>query len=246
MLEAQKITAKASVSGHNRVTDFLRQQLIAGKLKVGDRLLPERELALRLDVSRPVVREALRSFEAMGIVEIRPGFGTVVKPLDTRIVGEFFGLAAMQHDYLLSDVFEVRIALERQAVWLACGRMRSSHRNSLLSAMRRIEETIDGPDAGGQADFDFHMALVAAAESPSLSGIYGVVAESLRSSHERIRRMIIDQSADNRQRMIDDHRAIIDALAAGDRERADRALMQRYWRAPGMAGLQDLPELPQD
>lgn len=226
------ITTKPVVSGHGRVAEFLRQQLREGHLKVGDRLLPERELASRLDVSRPVVREALRSLEAMGVLEIRAGFGTVVRAFDMKIIGEFFGLAAATQADVLDDILELRIALERQAVWLACRHLRPADEAKLKAAFQRIEATLEDPIAGAKADYDFHTALMEASGSPSLLGLYGVVAELVMNAHARLREMMVKSEA-NHARVLRDHRAILDALLARDEEEADRALMTHYWRGPG-------------
>jgi GntR family transcriptional regulator, transcriptional repressor for pyruvate dehydrogenase complex len=65
-----------ATGGYDRVLGFLRDQLLSGQLKTGDRLLPERELAALLGVGRPVLREALRALAMIGAVEIRHGIGT--------------------------------------------------------------------------------------------------------------------------------------------------------------------------
>jgi DNA-binding FadR family transcriptional regulator len=230
MSSTQDIIAKPSLSGHERVTEFLRKQLMEGRLKVGDRLLPERELAVRLGVSRPVVREALRSLAAMGILEIRAGFGTVVRPIDRRVIGDFFGLAAAQQLDLLDDILEVRIALERQAVWLACERMRKSDIAVLEAAFQRLEDTFDDPVEGAKADFEFHLALIGAGDSSSLSEMYNIAATLMKTSHANIR-AVMDRSEENRKAVLGAHRAILDALTAGDRAEADRALLKHYWRS---------------
>lgn len=201
-----------------------------GRLKVGDRLLPERELALRLDVSRPVVREALRSLAAMGILEIRAGFGTVVRPIDRRVIGDFFGLAAAQQLDLLDDILEVRIALERQAVWLACERLRKSDVAQLEAAFQRLEDTFEDPVEGAKADFEFHLALIQAGGSSSLNEMYNIAATLMKTSHANIR-AVMDRSEANRAAVLGAHRAIIDALIAGDRAEADKALLKHYWRS---------------
>ena len=60
------IQRDANEDGYDRVLSFLRDQLVTGRLKTGDRLLPERDLASALGVSRPVIREALRALATLG------------------------------------------------------------------------------------------------------------------------------------------------------------------------------------
>ena len=61
---------------------FFRDRLLSGELKVGDRLLGERELALVLGLSRPILREALRSLAMLGVLDIRQGHGAFVRSAD--------------------------------------------------------------------------------------------------------------------------------------------------------------------
>jgi DNA-binding FadR family transcriptional regulator len=68
--------------GFEKVFAFLRDRLLAGSLRPGDRLIPERELATQLGVSRPIVREALRALTVLGVVEIRDRVGTIVRRPD--------------------------------------------------------------------------------------------------------------------------------------------------------------------
>ena len=100
----------------------MREQLLTGRLKAGDRLLPERELATRLGVSRPVIREVLRALAAMGVIDIRHGHGSVVRRPDFSEMGDLFTLMLAQDDEVVEDVMEARIAIERHAIRLACSR----------------------------------------------------------------------------------------------------------------------------
>src|SRR5215212_9127441 len=88
--------AEAPASGFAKVFDFLREQLLDGSIRNGDRLLPERELALQLGVSRPIVREALRALSMMGVVEIRERVGTVVRQPDVSVLGDVFAFSLAQ------------------------------------------------------------------------------------------------------------------------------------------------------
>ena len=68
---------------YEEIVEQIRLLMAGGELKPGDKLLPERELADRLQVSRASVREAIRALEMMGFVEIRPGDGTFVRDRNT-------------------------------------------------------------------------------------------------------------------------------------------------------------------
>jgi len=216
-----------SSGGYDRVIAFMRQQLKTGRLKAGDRLLPERELATALGVSRPVVREALRTLAAIGAVEIRPGHGTIVTRPDFSIVGDFFSLALAQEPNVIDDVMEVRIAIERHAVRLACRRASENDMARLTSVYQEIVASLDDDVAGWRADFEFHRALVAAARSPTLSGVYDAISDLLRTSLKE-RRQHIREIEGMSSFLVDHHGKLLNALLERQEAAADRLLVEHF------------------
>jgi DNA-binding FadR family transcriptional regulator len=214
-------------TGYDRVLTFMRDQLMSGRLKTGDRLLAERDLAEALGVSRPVVREALRALAAIGAVEIRRGHGTVVRRPDFSTIAEFFSFVLAQEPDVVDDVMEARIAIERQAIRLACQRASAADLEKVAAAFRRIVDTIDDPRAGGQADFDFHATIVAAARSPTLSSVYAAISDLLRRSHLD-RRARIDDVEGIKAFLIDHHALMLAALLERDARRADELLARHF------------------
>src|SRR6478735_5297721 len=139
--------------GFEKVFAFLRERLLAGSLRPGDRLIPERDLAAQLGVSRPILREALRALTVLGVVEIRDRVGTIVRRPDLAVLNDFFTFAFAQRAELIDDVMQARIAIECQAVRLATQRATVLDLERLRTALARIIETIDDPDLGGLADY---------------------------------------------------------------------------------------------
>lgn len=214
-------------TGYDRVLGFMRDQLLSGRLKTGDRLLGERDLAEALGVSRPVVREALRALAAIGAVEIRRGHGTVVRRPDFSTLAEFFSFVLAQEPDVVDDVMEARIAIERQAIRLACQRASAADLEKVAAAFRRIVDTIDDPRSGGQADFDFHATIVAAARSPTLSSVYGAIADLLRRSHLDRRERIADVEG-IKAFLIDHHALMLTAMLERDADKADELLARHF------------------
>jgi|EndMetStandDraft_2_1072991.scaffolds.fasta_scaffold35665_2 GntR family transcriptional repressor for pyruvate dehydrogenase complex len=217
----------APSSGYERVLAFLRDQLLSGRLRAGDRLLSERDLATQLGVSRPVIREALRALAAFGAVDIRHGQGTVVRRPDLSAFGEFFSFVLAQQADAVEDVMEARVAIELHAIRLACRRAGPSDLDQCEEALRRIVATIDNVVEGGRADFHFHEVLVRAAHSPTLSSIYVATSNLLMHSHIERRREILDVEGIETF-LIDHHRAIFSALVARDVEQAEKLLRAHF------------------
>ena len=214
----------AEGSGFAKVFSFLRDQLLEGTIGNGDRLLPERELALRLGVSRPIVREALRALSMMGVVEIRERVGTVVCRPDISVLSDVFAFSLTQVPDAIEDVMEARIALECQAIRLACQRVTTADIERLRGALDAIEATLDDAD-GGLADFDFHLALVRASKSDTIMQLYGAMANLLRRSH-RDRRRVVDDAM--KRTVLEDHRRLLAVIIAGDGDAADLALRRHF------------------
>lgn len=213
--------------GFEKVFAFLRERLLAGSLKPGDRLIPERELAAQLGVSRPILREALRALTVLGVVEIRDRVGTIVRRPDVSVLNDFFTFAFAQQVDMVDDVMQARIAIECQAIRLACERATVSDLEKLQRALARIDETIDDPQTGGEADFDFHRALVAAGHSETLMVLHDSLGGLLRTSHRK-RRNLVEIFSALKTHLLEDHRRIFDAIAARNPERADAVLRRHF------------------
>lgn len=214
-------------SGYDRVVKFLRDQLLNGELKAGDSLLPERELSAKLGVSRPVLREALRALAMVGAVEIRHGVGTVITKPDVSILGEFFTFVLAHQPNVVDDVMQARIAIERQAVRLACRRATQSDYDRLAACLGEIIETIRTPELGALADFRFHESIVTASGSPTLINIYQSISMLMRRSHLDRREQII-QVEGIEEFLINHHRAIFSAIVERDEIKADELLGRHF------------------
>lgn len=212
---------------HARVVAFLPDQLLSGELKAGDLLLAERELALQLNVSRPIIREALRSLAMVGAVEIRHGVGTVVKRPDVSALGDVFSFMLAHHADVVSDIMEARKAIEHHAIRLACQRATESDLARLTDALGVIIDTIHDSELGGVADFKFHEAIVQASHSSTLVTLYASISQLMMRSHlERRERIIKIEGIE--EFLVDHHRLILDAVVKRDRNNAD-ALLERHF-----------------
>ena len=141
----------------DQVTDHIRSQIVSGDFEPGARLI-ERELAEQLGVSRVPVREALRRLESEGFVTVVPRRGVVVRPL-TR------------DD--LEDLFDVREALEVQAVRLAT---RRGSAEELAELERAVAEGVEALALGDQPRIEasnkaFHDIVVQMAHNELLTGL---------------------------------------------------------------------------
>ncbi|SFO69816.1 DNA-binding transcriptional regulator, FadR family [Cohaesibacter marisflavi] len=217
-------TARKTTNGYQRVMDFLREQLLSGALKEGDVLLPERDLCQMLEVSRPVLREALRALSILSVIEIRHGVGSIVRTPDINVLGDFVSFALAQQG---DDVMEARIAVECQAARLVVTRSTISGFEKMRRYADEIADTITDPVAGSQADYNFHMALVEASASPALRTLYVAIADLLKRSHFD-RREFVGADEETRKQVIDDHYRILTILTEGNADAAEAAIREHF------------------
>jgi len=213
--------------GASRVFTFFRDKLLSGELKAGDRLLAERELALALGVSRPVLREALRSLAMLGLLDIQHGRGACVRAADASVLGRALTLCLAPEPNILDDVLQARIAIECQAIRLACERASERDLQALASMLDTLVDSLDDPAKGGQADYAFHLAIVRASGSSALMKIYEAISPLLMRSHVERRRDTFREPAIT-SHLVEAHRAVFLSLLRRDPDAAESRLREHF------------------
>jgi len=122
---------------YEEIVRQVKQMIAEGRLKSGDQLPPERDLAEKFVVSRTSVREALRALESLGLVEIRPGEGTFIREVSVEALIEPLALVMASQRGAIAELFEARRLLEPAIAALAAGRATPEE----LSEMERILES---------------------------------------------------------------------------------------------------------
>jgi GntR family galactonate operon transcriptional repressor len=153
----------------------IAQDLIA----VGDALPPEHDLEIRFSVGRGVVREAIKTLAAKGLVSVRPRHGTHVLPrrdwslLDRDVLTWLVGKDQPDRDLLLA-IQEVRSIIEPAAAALAAERATRTDRQRINAALVAMETSHDQASAIA-ADKAFHLAILDATHNPVLQGFRGAI-----------------------------------------------------------------------
>src|SRR3977135_2953685 len=111
-MEWPNVTPIKSTRIYQESARQVKSMIAEGRLKGGDRLPPERELADKFVVSRPSVREALRALESLGLVEIRPGEGTFVREVSVESLIEPLALVMASQREAIGELFEARQMIE--------------------------------------------------------------------------------------------------------------------------------------
>lgn len=185
------------------VFNTLRQAILTGELKPGERLM-EIHLANRLGVSRTPIREAIRKLELEGLVTMIPRRGAEVAEITEKS---------------LQDVLEVRRALDALSVELACDRISEAELEQLEIACKTFEEAIAVKDLKkiAHADVALHDIIVKATGNARLVQMVNNLSEQMyRYRFEYIK----DES--NHQRLIEEHRIIYESLKQKEKEVASQ------------------------
>lgn len=144
----------------------IRDLVFRGQLKPGDQIMPERDLAQALGVSRPTVREAIKKLVTMGLLEHRQGQGTFVRSVDSQREHNPLAAIVEGHDASLEELLEVRMGLEGQSVTLAAQRATSEDIQVLEKALEAMLAENAAGRLGIEEDVSFHMAIAFASQNP--------------------------------------------------------------------------------
>jgi DNA-binding FadR family transcriptional regulator len=145
----------------DRVAASLTESIVSGRLQPGDRLPPERELCEQFEVSRPVLREAVRSLIAKGLLEDSPRRGHVVSALGRDTVTESLSLYLRGQRLDYGKLMEVRSVLEVENAGRAAERADEEQLAALRTAVEAMHEGMSAEQAA-VADVEFHRAIATA------------------------------------------------------------------------------------
>ncbi|MEW2352316.1 FCD domain-containing protein [Spirillospora sp. NPDC029432] len=224
-------TRGRSTSGRASRTEEVQQrikQLILERgLAVGDPMPTEFELVEELDVSRNSLREALKALQAVGIVEIRHGFGMYVGRMSLgALVDELTFHARMsrrQGRDDLAHLVDVREILERGLIEQVIDRGLTAGSPELDEIVRRMEAEAAAGEVTPETDRLFHELLYKPLGNPIVSQLLGAFWDVYRTLQHDLP-PVVQEAADVAQR----HRDIYDALLAGDRTAAAAAMAAHF------------------
>lgn len=221
------MTGQVRGSQTDVVVDGVKQLILDGQFKPGQRLPIEPELAAMLGVSRGSLREGVRALSAMGVLESRQGSGTYVTGLEPAVLmAPLSFVVELQSRSDAVHLHSVRRILETAAARAAA---RVITAEQLAEAERWIadsERAIGAASAGTEdylrADVGFHRVIAAASGNPVLEALIDALGD--RTLRARLWRAVAEGSTERDS--LAEHRAILDALRDGDADRAGIRMAQ--------------------
>ncbi|WP_039934509.1 FadR/GntR family transcriptional regulator [Streptomyces viridochromogenes] len=201
----------------------IEEQIIAGRLRVGDRLPPERELVDMLGVSRAAVREALRVLEAQGVLRSRvgtgPSSGTVIAAMPDAGLTQLLRLHIALANFPMDDVVEARATLERASARLAAELVTEDGLERIRDPLLRMDDASLPREQFNDCDTDFHVAIAEAGRNRLMAdmtiAVRNAVRHTLLTAFNKL-----DDWEKVASRLRAEHHAIYEAIAAGDTQAA--------------------------
>ncbi|MBQ4828171.1 FadR/GntR family transcriptional regulator [Alteromonas stellipolaris] len=213
---AAKMTPSLSV----QVAKEIGRRVVAGSLEPGTLLEEENSLAERYQVSRVVIRDAVKILVGKGLLDVRRGIGTKVRPrsewtlLDDDVLA--WHITAPPNQHFISQLMDVRLAFEPKAARWAAERANPEALKEIEEAVVRMEQESGSLEKFIVADALFHQAVLRAAQNEFLTSMEGMIYSALLVSVR-----ITNQDPRKNSDSVKFHRDLYEIIAKGDGDGAE-------------------------
>ncbi|HLZ04464.1 MAG TPA: FadR/GntR family transcriptional regulator [Bradyrhizobium sp.] len=233
------IPTRRAHSNHEQVARSIGIDIIAGRYAEGARLPGDAELTTHFGVSRPVLRESVKTLVAKGLLTTKARVGTVVRErgawnmFDADVLAWHLDVGIDRQ--FLSDLAEIRLAIEPRAAALAATRRSDADIAELRRAFDIMQREPSDSEAFSDGDLALHIAVAKASGNPFMRSVDAVISAALRAS------FLLSAPVDptDRTTVLDWHQRIVDAIAAGNSQAAAEAMtavifngMRRHGASP--------------
>jgi GntR family transcriptional repressor for pyruvate dehydrogenase complex len=198
------------------------ERLILKKLKPGDKLPSERELAEILQVSRSSIRDAIRSLELVGLVEPRQGAGTIVRERSAESSVNPFTDTLKRRQELVTELLDFRKMLEPPLAARAATHASAEDISEMEEILQRQEEKQDQGNVAIAEDAEFHYSIALASGNSVVLKVIDTLMDLLRETRENSLQVL-----GRSQKSLAGHRRILAAIKRHDAEAA-KAAMRRH------------------
>ena len=214
-MEIQKIRQKTVVE---QVMEEIKSLIATGQYKVGDKIPTEKELSEMFGVGRSSIREAIKIFNYLGILESNTARGTFVRDR-TTVSTEALTWALLLGKDEMYDLLEVRGAIELWSMFILTENYQKDA-GSIDGCLKELETEVEGMrnaadagDAAGvvEADYNFHYAIIKGSRNPILISMYEVLRSFMFEEIDRA-----TQAFEDIHTAIGNHQRILDKIKTGD------------------------------
>jgi GntR family transcriptional repressor for pyruvate dehydrogenase complex len=202
-----------------RIVEQVKELILQGKLRPGQKLPSERQLADQLGVGRSSVREAASAMVALGIVEIRPGDGAYIRSDFPSSMLESLAWSSLLLNGHSNNLVEARVILERATASLAAQRATTEDRQRLCDLVVQMESAAT-LDTYIELDLKFHVTLAESSQNHVLRDIIASIQRLIRDSMAAVL-----QSEEMYALSLQHHRSLSEAINRGDAAEAESLMV---------------------
>jgi GntR family transcriptional repressor for pyruvate dehydrogenase complex len=215
-----------------QVADGLIALIEQDELAPGTLLPSEATLAAEFGVSRPVVREALKSLAAKDVITIANGIGAIVQPMTSAPLKDFFQRALRNRHATAVELLEVRKGIEVQSATLAAQRRTEAQLAELKSMLLALGNAVHDPAAFTLIDTKFHLLIAAASHNKMLHHLIESIREPMQESMRAVSRRRVTE--EQHAFALTAHARIVDAIEQAAPEAAGSAMAAHFDVAIGL------------
>jgi GntR family transcriptional regulator, transcriptional repressor for pyruvate dehydrogenase complex len=206
------------------IAEQIKQQIMNGDLKPGDRLPTGKELCEMYQVGRSTVREALSALEIMGLIETRQGEGSTVKTWKAENM-EFPNL----QDFLISEETVLELMEARKSLEISISRMAAVKRTEedlkkLEANLKSMEQNLTNANESKRIDMLFHKILARSTHNSIMVHLLETISDQMDKAMEEIRRITFG-SPSLSERILKEHRSIYEAVVDQDLTLAQQKML---------------------
>ena len=202
------------------VFDRLQRAIKSGAYRPDERLPTEHDLAAEFEVSRPIVREALRRLREQGLIYSRRGAGSFVRSIGLK---QPLGFGQLENVSDLLNCYEFRVTLEPEAAALAAERHDATSLGAISAALEMMRDATNRLSHREDADFLFHLSIALAAENNYFSTAMEALKEHIAVGM-RFHGASVKREASGLTRVFGEHAAIFEAIRDRDGAKARRLM----------------------
>ena len=205
----------------DRVYESILAMIVSGEIPVGAKLPTEHALSEQLEVSRPVLRQALKQLREDEVIVSRQGSGSFVKRRPDGAILDFAPVGSIAD---IQRTFEFRAAIEGEAAYLAAIRWTEADLARIVAALDELDRCVRNGELGVDADEEFHDAICAASDNQYFVAARHSMKANILTGMNLTRNLSLTKPKDRLELVQKEHYAIFDAIERRDQQAAREAM----------------------
>lgn len=205
----------------DRVYESVLSMIVEAEIPVGAKLPTEHVLSERLEVSRPVLRQALKQLREDGVIVSRQGSGSFVQRRPDDAVLDFAPVGSIAD---IQRTFEFRAAVEGEAAYIAAERRTDSDIARLKSSLDELDRCVREGELGVDADENFHVAVCMAADNKYFLAARTSMKSNILTGMNLTRNLSMTKPQERLELVQKEHYAIFNAIVTQDKVAAREAM----------------------